>query len=127
MRGGESMAFGVSRAFPLAMFVHASEPSDLKIHHLQKQHNVLLVDSVVNSGKSVAEFIHHIRSLDATIRIIVIAGTVQAKSLLEGHFCEVFERDKNLSLVALRISDNKFTGSGGTDTGNRLFNTTHIT
>ena len=127
MRGGESMAFGVNRAFPLAMFVHASEPSDLKIYHLQKQHSVLLVDSVVNSGKSVVEFVQHIRSLDATIRIVVIAGTVQAKSLSEGRFRQALERDTNLSLVALRKSDNKFTGSGGTDTGNRLFNTTHIT
>ena len=125
MRGGEPMAFGVSSAFPLAMFVHATKPSDIDTHHLRR--SVLLVDSVINSGKSVAEFIHHIRSLDATIRIIVVAGTVQAKSLSEGRFYQALERDKNLSLVALRVSDNKFTGSGSTDTGNRLFNTTHIT
>lgn len=127
MRGGESMAFGVSRAFPLAMFVHATEPSNVKIHHLQKRHNVLLVDSVVNSGKSVVEFIQHIRSLDPTIRIVIVAGTVQANSLTEGLFSQILEQDTNLSLVALRVSENKFTGSGGTDTGNRLFNTTHIT
>lgn len=127
MRGGEPMALGVSSAFPLAMFVHATEPSDIKTHHLQKRHNVLLVDSVVNSGKSVVEFIQYIRSLDATIRIIVVAGTVQAKSLSEGPFSQALECDTNLSLVALRLSDNKFTGSGITDTGNRLFNTTYIT
>ena len=127
MRGGEAMAFGVSRAFPLAMFVHATEPCDVKIHHLQKRNNVLLVDSVVNSGKSVVEFIQHIRSLDATIHIIVVAGTVQAKSLSEGAFSQALDQDTNLGLVALRVSENKFTGSGGTDTGNRLFNTTHIT
>ena len=125
MRGGEPMAFGVSSAFPLAMFVHATKPTEIDTHHLR--HNVLLVDSVINSGKSVAEFIEHIRSLDATIRIIVVAGTVQAKSLSEGRFYQALERDANLSLVALRVSDNKFTGSGNTDTGNRLFNTTHIT
>ena len=127
MRGGEPMAFGVSSAFPLAMFVHATEPSDIKTHHVRKRHNVLLVDSVVNSGKSVVEFIRHIRSLDATIRIIVVAGTVQAKSLSEGPFSQTLEQDTNLNLVALRLSENKFTGSGSTDTGNRLFNTTYIT
>ena len=125
MRGGEPMAYGVNSAFPLAMFVHASKPTDIVTHHLR--HNVLLVDSVINSGKSVAAFIEHIRSLDATLHIIVVAGTVQAKSLTEGRFCQALEHDKNLSLVALRVSDNKFTGSGSTDTGNRLFNTTHIT
>lgn len=126
MRGGEPMAFGVNGAFPLAMYVHATKTSDIKIHHLKKRHTVLLVDSVINSGKSVAEFIQHIRSLDATIRIIVVAGTVQANSLSEGPFSQALERDTNLSLVTLRLSDNKFTGSGITDTGNRLFNTTHI-
>lgn len=128
MRGGEPMALGVSSAFPLAMLVHATEPSDIKTHHLQKRHNVLLVDSVVNSGKSVVEFVQHIRSLGfTTIQIIVVAGTVQAKSLSEGPFSQALEQDVNLSLVALRVSDNRFTGSGSTDTGNRLFNTTYIT
>ena len=126
MRGGEPMAFGVNSAFPLAMLLHATKPSDVKSHHLHKRHNVLLVDSVINSGKSVVEFIQHIRSLDATIRIVVVAGTVQAKSLSEGPFFQTLERDKNLSLIALRRSDNKFTGSGITDTGNRLFNTTYM-
>jgi uracil phosphoribosyltransferase len=60
MRGGEPMALGVSSAFPLAMLVHATKPSDIKFHHLQKWHNVLLVDSVINSGKSLVEFIQHI-------------------------------------------------------------------
>ncbi len=126
MRGGEPMALGVNSVFPLAMFIHATQPSDIKPHHLLKQRNVLLVDSVVNSGKSVTEFIKHVRSLDSTVRIIVIAGVVQAKSLSEGVFCQALEHDMNLSLVALRLSNNHFTGKGNTDTGNRLFNTTHL-
>ena len=126
MRGGEPMAFGVSNVFRLAMFVHATQPSDIKPYHLAKQRNILLVDSVVNSGKSVAEFIRHVRSLDTTIRIVVIAGVVQAQSLSEGDFSQALEHDMNLSLVALRLSSNKFTGRGTTDTGNRLFNTTHL-
>jgi uracil phosphoribosyltransferase len=126
MRGGEPMALGVNSVFQRAMFVHATRPSDIKPHHLHKQRNVLLVDSVVNSGKSVTEFIQHVRSLDTTIRIVVIAGVVQARSLSEGAFSQALEHDMNLSLVALRLSDNKFTGKGTTDTGNRLFNTTHL-
>ena len=126
MRGGESMALGINSVFRLAMFVHATQPSDIKPHHLYKQRHVLLVDSVVNSGKSVAEFIQHVRSLDTTVRIIVIAGVVQAQSLSEGIFSQALEQDMNLSLVALRLSNNQFTGKGTTDTGNRLFNTTHL-
>ena len=126
MRGGEPMAFGVNEAMPTAMFVHAEEPEDLKPHHLYGQHTVILVDSVVNSGKSIIEFVRYIRTLDATIRIIVVAGVVQIKALTEGLFAKLLTRDVNFHLVALRTSENKFTGQKTTDTGNRLFNTTHL-
>lgn len=53
MRGGEPMAFGVSAALPQAMFVHAKEPSDVLPHHVESARNILLVDSVVNSGEIV--------------------------------------------------------------------------
>ena len=126
MRGGEAMAFGVNDAFPLAMFVHASRPSDIMLHHLQGQLTVVLVDSVVNSGKTVIQFVQRIRSLHATIRIVVVAGVVQAQCVSGGGLAQAVGRHENLSLVALRLSDNKFTGRGTTDTGNRLFNTTHL-
>lgn len=64
------MAFGVNDAFPLAMFVHASHPDDIKLHHLQDQLTLVLVDSVVNSGKTVVQFVQHVRNLNATIRIV---------------------------------------------------------
>ncbi|KIM74865.1 hypothetical protein PILCRDRAFT_99073 [Piloderma croceum F 1598] len=126
MHGGEPMALSVNSVFWLTMFVHTTQPSDIKPHHLHKQRNMLLVDLVVNSGKSVTEFIQHIRSLDTTVRIIVIAGVVQAQSLSEGVFSQALEHDMNLSLVALHLSNNQFTGKGTTDTGNCLFNTTQL-
>ncbi|KAI9845179.1 MAG: hypothetical protein M1837_005064 [Sclerophora amabilis] len=126
MRGGESMALGVNDAFPLAMFVHASRPDDVTLHHLQGQHTVVLVDSVVNSGKTVVQFVQHIRNLHATVRIVVIAGVVQAQPVSGGDLARALSCHAKLSLIALRLSDNKFTGRGTTDTGNRLFNTTHL-
>jgi uracil phosphoribosyltransferase/adenylate kinase len=126
MRGGEAMALGVNEAFPLAMFVHASRPDDIMLHHLQGQRTVMLVDSVVNSGKTVVQFVEHIRNIHATIRIVVIAGVVQAESVSEGSLARALGNHAKLSFVALRLSDNKFTGRGTTDTGNRLFNTTHL-
>jgi hypothetical protein len=84
MRGGEAMALGVNEAFPLAMFVHASRPDDIMLHHLQGQLTVVLVDSVVNSGKTVVQFVQHVRNLHATIRIVVITGVAQAQSVSGG-------------------------------------------
>ena len=123
MRGGEAMAFGVNAAFPLATFLHARCPEDVTDDLLTGKVTVVLVDSVINSGKTVVQFVQHIRSLHATIRIVVVAGVIQTQCMSEG--LETISQDGQLSLVALRHSDNKFTGRGGTDTGNRLFNTTY--
>ena len=127
MRGGEPMASGVNDAFPLAMFVHASEASDLKFHHLEGRVNVILVDSVVNTGKTIVDFVQHIRNLHATIRIAVVAGVVQDQCVDAGSdLKQALARYANLSVIALRLSETKFVGTGTTDTGNRLFNTTHL-
>ena len=126
LRGGEAMALGVNEAFPSAMFVHAKRPEDIEPHHLLQQRTVVLVDSVVNSGKTVANFVQHIHNLHATIHIVVVAGVVQAQSVSEGSLAQVLACHANFSLITLRLSDNKFTGRGTTDTGNRLFNTTHL-
>lgn len=126
MRGGEPMASGVNDAFPLAMFLHASDADDIKLHHLQGQLTVILVDSVVNTGKTIVKFVQHVRKLHATIRIVVVAGVVQAQCLSGGSLNQTLARHAKLHLIALRLSDTKFTGSGTTDTGNRLFSTTHL-
>ncbi|KAK7413572.1 hypothetical protein QQX98_007581 [Neonectria punicea] len=127
MRGGEPLALGVSEAFPLAMFIHAACPADIKLHHVQQQRTLVLVDSVVNSGKTVTEFVQHIRGLSTSIKLVVLTGVVQVKAISEGPYSlEALASQGDVNLVALRLSDNKFTGTRGTDTGNRLFNTTHM-
>ena len=126
MCGGESMAFGISDAFPLASFVHAVKPEDIKIVHLEEISTVVVVDSVINTGKSVVEFVQHVRALHKTVRIVIVAGVVQAEVVSVGAFADLLAEDQNISVVALRTSENKFKGTGGTDTGNRLFNTAHL-
>ena len=76
MRGGEPMASGVNDVFPLAMFVYARDTNDIKLHHLQGQLTVILVDSVVNTGKTIIEFVQHVRKLYATIHIVIVAGVI---------------------------------------------------
>lgn len=125
MRGGEPMALGVNDAFPEAMFLHANCPDDIQIDHLRGTNNVVLVDSVVNSGKTLVEFVQRIYNLQASVRIVVVSGVVNAGSVVEGSPIQSLARHARLSIVALRLSSNNFTGRGSTDTGNRLFNTTH--
>jgi uracil phosphoribosyltransferase len=126
MRGGEPMAFGVSDAFPLSVFRHAKVPRDIQDNDLKNMATIILVDSVVKTGKSVLEFIHYIRSLHATIRIVVVAGVIHSQTVSTSRIARALGRFSRLSFVALRLSDNPFTGRGTTDTGNRLFNTVHM-
>ncbi|CAG8976587.1 hypothetical protein HYALB_00002100 [Hymenoscyphus albidus] len=124
MRGGEPMAFGLNDCFPSAMLVHAKEPTDLKPHHLKGQQTVVLVDSVVNTGNSLVQFVKYIRDLCPEMRIIFVAGVVQRQAI--SSIRKELGAHQRLSIATLRISRNKFTGKGTTDTGNRLFNTTHL-
>ena len=126
MRGGEPMAFGVNDAFPRAMFVHADDHDDITTELLKDRLTIILVDSVMNSGKTILQFVKHVRKLHATIQIVIIVGVVQSQSVCGRSPIRMFAHDAKLTVVALRFSENKFTGKGTTDTGNRLFNTVHL-
>ena len=126
MRGGEPMASGVSDAFPLAWFLHAKKAGDITLDYLEAQATVILVDSVVNTGKTIVDAVRHIRKLHATIRIVVVAGVVQKECVSKNSLKDALAGLMGIHLVTLRYSDTKFTGSKATDTGNRLFNTTHL-
>ncbi|KAF2871512.1 uracil phosphoribosyltransferase-domain-containing protein [Massariosphaeria phaeospora] len=126
MRGGEPMAFGVSEALKSSSFHHAKHPEQLEKKHMDGKRTIILVDSVVNSGGSVIEFVDHVRKNYSKIQIVVVAGVVQAGAVRSGAFADMLKQDKKLTLVALRLSENKYKGKGGTDTGHRLFNTTNL-
>ncbi|OAA37749.1 uracil phosphoribosyltransferase [Beauveria brongniartii RCEF 3172] len=128
MRGGEPMALGISQVFPRAMFLHAFGPDDIKDHHLENQKNLVLVDSVVNSGQSITDFLRHVaaRLKQHLANIVIVAGVVQKEAIADGHALRAMMEQHRVNMVALRVSSNKFTGTKSTDTGNRLFNTTHL-
>ncbi|RMY73628.1 hypothetical protein D0863_03744 [Hortaea werneckii] len=127
MRGGEPMAFGVSDAFSKAVFHHAKEPDEVLKKHLEGMKAVILVDAVINEGGTIAGFVKHIRQMNREIDIVVMAGVVQRDAV---HGPKVLTRALSgcgkVTLIALRTSERKYKGQGATDTGDRLFNTTHI-
>lgn len=75
MRGGEPMTFGVSEAFPRAVFAHANTPGELNENMLKTHDAVILVDAVVNTGKSIREFVEHIASVNPNIEIVPWHGS----------------------------------------------------
>ncbi|CAD7933833.1 unnamed protein product [Amoebophrya sp. A25] len=92
---------------------------------------IVFVDSVINSGKTIIEFVEHIYEQRQKtgvaqieeLKIIVTTGVIQAESLSEGSDFMQRLRNMNVELVTLRVSENKYKGVGQTDTGNRIFNT----
>ncbi|OOF91460.1 hypothetical protein ASPCADRAFT_57672 [Aspergillus carbonarius ITEM 5010] len=126
MRGGAPMADGVNEAFRKASMLHAFKAEDVKAHHVQGKATVLVVDSVINNGTTIINFVHHIRTLKKKLRIVVVAGVVQARAIAPNGPLRTLARYGGLTVVALRRSDNKYTGTKGTDTGNRLFNTVDL-
>jgi uracil phosphoribosyltransferase len=126
MRGGEPMALGVNDILPIASFLYANRPDDLQPKHVVEMSTVILVDSVVNSGRTIIDFVSRLKNLCETVRIVVISGVVQNSAIGNIEGLKVVIRGGQVNLVALRLSENKFTGCGGTDTGNRLYNTTRL-
>ena len=128
MRGGDPIARGVFRAFPDAMYHHAKTPEQVGAEHVAGRSAIILADWVINTGKGMLEFVKHIReNLSWQGRIVMVAGVVQAEVICpDGEFAKELAGMGDVSLVALRVSENKYTGTGGTDTGHRLFNSTHL-
>lgn len=83
--------------------------------------NIVLVDGVINSGKTILEIIEKIKQNANIENIIIATGVIQKKAV---------EKFKDYKLFTLRISSNEYTGQRqrkqegdkGPDTADRLFN-----
>lgn len=72
--------------------------------------------------------VEHNRDINPQAKILLVAGVVQAGAMAVGKEESLRRKMKSwedVSNVALRVSENKYTGVKGTDTGDRLFNITH--
>ena len=70
--------------------------------------------------------IEHIRAFKSNVSITAVACVVQRRSISHGGQLREAAARYGAKIVTLRISDNRYTGQGSTDTGNRLFNTTFL-
>lgn len=117
-RSGHFIADGMYMSFDCRFETYNS-----KFHSLPKlcTKNVILVDGVINNGKSMLETISRIENIAPNTKIIVVAGVINEQAL------PLFE---TYDLIVVRVSKNKFTGSNvriqkgnvGPDTADRLFN-----
>jgi uracil phosphoribosyltransferase/phosphoserine phosphatase/adenylate kinase len=127
MRAGEPLAQGINDVFPRASFLHHKEKQDIQDAQLQNQKTIILVDAVVNTGQTMMQFVSWIHQAHPHVNIAVVAGVVQSHFFSSQLLADTLSHiEKDIHFIYLRHSDNKYTGKGPTDTGHRLFNTTHL-
>jgi len=115
MRAGLYAAEGVRSVFTDSQFFPVTEIDNNDLENKI----IIVVDAVINTGKSIEKAIEHLRRCKP--RKIIVATLIMQKDAIH-----LSEKYSEIYFYALRVSENKYVGKGGTDTGNRLFNTTNL-
>lgn len=124
MRAGLYVAEGVREVLHRAPVLHVSPKREvgLTADELAQLSPIpgrsfVLIDSVVNTGASVVPVLRQLQSQKpAALFVLSLVAPVPTAHRLAADFPEVH-------FLFARVSENQYTGSGSTDTGNRLFNT----
>lgn len=114
LRAGLYIALGVREIFSNAEFILVKNASELTLDSI-KNKKIILVDSVINTGKSIIEILDSIYNLDSRI---YIATNVIYKPTYE----KLKTKFENIKIFCIRESLHSYKGVGSSDTGNRLFN-----
>ncbi|WP_406538284.1 phosphoribosyltransferase [Fibrobacter sp.] len=123
MRGGLPFSMGIADALdcPIVFFDDKTSPNFFQDNQeLLKGKQILLIDSVINSGKSMIKAIESLNGISSDIKIMTNVLCYKA-----------VEKFSTLDTYTVRISGNSFKGSNvkvqsgnkGPDTGDRLFKT----
>ena len=118
-RGGRFFGDGLYSAFGGVFYPYnpsKDEIPDVSIHNF-----VIIVDSVINTGRSILSVIESIKRDNPKIEIIIAANVIQRNTL---------DKMKQYKIFSIRVSDNYFigkkqavqTGYTGPDTADRLYN-----
>ena len=117
MRGGLFLSLGIFEVFPKSALILINNKKEIDIYKdVLKDKNIIIADSVINTGKSVIELFDYLSLKEHEHKVIAAAQVLQ-----RGAF-ELLS-NVNIDIFTIRVSDNKYKGSKSSDTGNRLFNT----
>lgn len=95
-------------------YLLSRRPNDLD-HRFIDGKDVLLVDAVINTGKSIESYI---QAAAAARSIACFSIVVQDEFRIKAE-----DQHRDIAFITSRVSENGFVGRGQTDTGNRLFGT----
>ena len=117
-RGGRFFGDGVYSSFGGVFYSYNPKMEQLPDI---KSNIILVVDSVINTGKSILNVVTELKRQNPNVEIIIISNVIQRKAL---------NLLQDYKIFAIRTSDNSFVGSKqiiqkggqGPDTADRLFN-----
>lgn len=113
LRAGLFMAEGVREIFHKANFILSKSVNDIKDNEYLNNKNIIFVDSVINTGDTIKEYLNYLE--DKTNKIYVATNVIYRPTIEK---LSKFDVD----IFTIRISDNTYKGQWESDTGNRLFN-----
>ena len=124
MRAGLYTAEGIRECFPNSRIIHVSPQRGIGLSESELQEigsidgqRFVLIDSVVNTGKSIEPVIEQLSKSNATwIAVAALVTPEPTAKRLEIEY-------PNIHFYFARTSKNQYVGKGKTDTGNRLFGT----
>ena len=116
MRGGLYVADGFKNIFDgkydFEMINSTKEITKIKENYNLESTNIVIIDSVINTGNSIQEIVD---LLPKNKILYIISLVMQEKAK------ELFSNYENLVFYISRESSNFYIGKGNIDTGNRLF------
>ena len=124
LRAGLFAGLGIWDSLPSAAFVpitpiRGEELSNSQIKGMPSLNDMIVIvtDAVINTGESLQPVLRWI--LDQSPHKVIVPSLVTPVPTAERLALEY----PNVEWVHARVSHNQYVGKGGTDTGNRLFNT----
>ena len=127
------MSRGVHSRFPCAYIFHYLDEKDENANCGQRENfekkmlklspkKVIVVDSVINSGKSIQGVLKRLQDFQKKEPSLINPSIYVMTAVMQQKACELLPSEfPRVRFLAFRMSTNSYTGLGGSDTGNRLF------
>lgn len=130
LRAGLYIASGIREVFNNACMELVSPKRDiglsddelLRLTDIIKNKNIIIADSVINTGSTLYPVITQLQ--ECKVKTIHIASLVMPEQTAN-YIKEKYAKEQNINFYTARVSSNSYVGKGKTDTGNRLFGAFH--
>lgn len=95
------------------VYLISNSVDDVDLDYIRNR-DIIIVDSVINSGKTIIKYIDSFKDAKSISCISIV---------MQSRFTDIAKKYSDILFLTSRVSDNYYVGAGATDTGNRLFGT----